>query len=227
MVGQLRIHTANWLTGGIHVLILYGAIHAESAAVWPFALGAMSLVSFAAWIGNYRRLRHIADTPLSNIATAAQGYVEIAGIAEMPGGTPVISKLSLTPCVWYQYEVFEKNSKDEWVLEDSGASDDPFVIRDKGGHCVIDPDGAEIVCSRERTWTQGSYRYREWLLLPREQVYALGKGLLSHSHVAAVPHLLVEASDHALVLRGRHFVHLLFKSSPISGPNHTDAVPGS
>ena len=174
MAGQLRIHTANWLTGGIHVLILYGAIHAESAAVWPFALGAMSLVSFAAWIGNYRRLRHIADTPLSNIATAAQGYVEIAGIAEMPGGTPVISKLSLTPCVWYQYEVFEKNSKDEWVLEDSGASDDPFVIRDKGGHCVIDPDGAEIVCSRERTWTQGSYRYREWLLLPREQVYALG-----------------------------------------------------
>ena len=141
MAGQLRIHTANWLTGGIHVLILYGAIHAESAAVWPFALGAMSLVSFAAWIGNYRRLRHIADTPLSNIATAAQGYVEIAGIAEMPGGTPVISKLSLTPCVWYQYEVFGKNSKDEWTLEESGASDDPFIIRDKGGHCVIDPEG--------------------------------------------------------------------------------------
>ena len=174
MGASLRIHTANWLTGGVHVLILYGAVHAESAAVWPFALGAMSLVSFAAWIGNYRRLRHLADTPLSNIATAAQGYVEIAGLAEMPGGTPIIARLSCTPCVWYQYEVQEKSSKDEWQLQDSGASEEPFIIRDAGGQCVIDPEGAEIVCSSKRTWTQGSYRYTEWLLLPRERVYALG-----------------------------------------------------
>jgi hypothetical protein len=173
-VGKLRIHTANWLTGGIHVLILYGAIHAESAAVWPYAMGAMSLVSFAAWIGNYRRLRHIADTPLSNIETAAQGYVEIAGDAEMPDGTPLVSKLSFTPCVWYQYEIYEKNSKNEWEMEDSGASSDLFIVRDRTGHCVVDPEGAEIVCSRDNTWTKGSYRYREWLLLPRERVYALG-----------------------------------------------------
>jgi hypothetical protein len=134
----------------------------------------MSLVSFAAWIGNYRRLRQIADTPLSNIATAAQGYVEIAGRAEMPGGLPITSKLSLTPCVWYQYAVYEKNSKDDWVEQDAGASEEPFIVTDAGGQCVIDPAGAEIICSRERTWTQGNYRYTEWLLLPREQVYALG-----------------------------------------------------
>ena len=175
MGAGLRIHTANWLTGGVHVLILYGAIHAESAAVWPYALGLMSLVSFAAWIGNYRRLRHLTDTPLSNIATAAQGYVEIAGLAEMPGGTPIIAKLSFTPCVWYRYEMYEKSSKDEWQLEDAGASDEPFIIRDAGGHCVIDPEGAEIVCSGKRTWTQGSHRYTEWLLLPRQRVYALGE----------------------------------------------------
>ena len=171
---SFRIHTANWLTGGAHVIILYGAVHAESAAVWPYALGLMSLISFAAWIGNYRRLRHIADTPLSNIATAAQGYVEIAGLAEMPGGPSITSRLSITPCVWYQYEVYEKSSKDEWDLQDSGASTEPFIIKDAGGQCVIDPEGAEVICARKKTWTQGNYRYTEWLLLPREQVYALG-----------------------------------------------------
>lgn len=174
MGGSLRIHTANWLTGGVHALIVYGAANANSTAVWPYALGAMALVSFAAWIGNYRRLRHISDTPLSNIATAAQGYVEIAGFAEMPRGTPLTSKLSITPCVWYQYELHEKSSKDEWALKDSGVSAEPFIIKDGGGQCVIDPEGAEVMCARERTWTQGSYRYTEWLLLPREHVYALG-----------------------------------------------------
>jgi hypothetical protein len=172
MTGSWRIRKFNWLTGGLHTLILSGAAQAESTAVWPFALGAMSLVSFAAWIGNYRRLRHIADTPLSNIATAAQGYVEIAGAAEMPG-PPLFSKLSMSPCVWYEYSIYEKKNND-WVLEDSAASEEPFIIRDDGGYCVIDPDGAEIICSRERTWTAGNYRYTESLLLPREQVYALG-----------------------------------------------------
>ena len=171
---RLRLHSANWLTGGIHVFIVAAAAQAESMAVWPYALGAMSIVSFAAWVGNYRRLRHVADTPLSNIATAAQGYVEISGRAEMPGGTPFVAKLSLVPCVWFQYEVYEKSSDDKWSLQDSGISDEPFIVKDGTGQCVIDPENAEVLCSRKETWTRGSYRYTEWLLLPRDLVYALG-----------------------------------------------------
>ncbi|MDB5809128.1 MAG: hypothetical protein JWN94_1250 [Betaproteobacteria bacterium] len=173
MAGSFHLRKLNWLTGGLHALILSGAAQAESTAVWPFAMGAMSIVSFAAWIGNYRRLRHIADTPLSNIATAAQGYVEIAGAAEAPAGEPLRSKVSLTPCVWYEYTICEKKN-DDWVVQDSGASDDPFIIRSADAYCVIDPEGAEIVCSHERTWTEGSHRYTESLLVPREKVYALG-----------------------------------------------------
>jgi hypothetical protein len=174
MRGWLRVHSANWLTGGVHCLILAAAAQSESAAIWPYALGLMSLVSFAAWIGNYRRLRQIADTPLSNIATAAQGYVEIAGRAEAPAGTPLLSRLTNLPCVWYHYEVYEKSSDDKWSLQDSGISDEPFVVRDASGQCVVDPEGAEVVCSRKQTWTQDTYRYVEWLLLAREQIYALG-----------------------------------------------------
>ena len=135
MGGRLRLHNFNWLTGGLHALILSLAAQAESAAVWPFALGAMSLVSFAAWMGNYSRLRHIADTPLSNIATAAQGYVEIAGSAEMPEGTPFTSQISHTPCVWYAYVVSEKKGN-EWKVTDSGTSEETFIITDGGGRWV-------------------------------------------------------------------------------------------
>ena len=169
-----RVRSANWLTGGVHGLIAAVAAQAESAAVWPYALAAMSLVSFAAWIGNYRRLRHIDNTPLSNIATAAQGYVEIGGRAELPAGTPLLSRLTNLPCVWYHYEVYEKTSDDKWSLEDSGISEEPFLLRDATGQCVIDPAGAEVVCSRRETWTRGNYRYIEQLLLPRERIYALG-----------------------------------------------------
>ncbi len=175
MRGWLRIHFGNWLTGGVHFVILAMAAHAKSAAVWPYALAAMSLVSFAAWVGNYRRLRQIADTPTSNIATAAQGYVELSGRAQQPGGTPLVSRLTNLPCVWFRYEIYERSSNDRWSLEESGESDDPFVIKDTTGQCIVDPEGAEVVCSRKQTWTKDKYRYTEWLLLPQERIYALGE----------------------------------------------------
>lgn len=174
MAFRLRLSRLNWLTGGLHALILSGAAQAHSAKVWPFALAAMSLVSFAAWIGNYRRLRQIADTPLSTIANAAQGYVEIAGTAQAPAGAPLTSKLSLTPCVWYSYVICER-SKNEWTEREAGASEDPFVITEGGAQCLIDPRGAEIISARERTWTQGDYRYTEALMLPLDKIYALGQ----------------------------------------------------
>jgi len=175
VAGWFRYQSANWLTGGIHFVILGVAAQAESAAVWPYALTAMSLVSFAAWIGNYRRLRQIDDTPTSNIASAAQGYVELNGRAEEPAGTPITSKLTNLPCVWFRYEIHEKSSADKWSLEEAGESDDPFVIKDATGKCIVDPEGAEVISSRKQTWTQGDRRYTEWLLLPQERMHALGE----------------------------------------------------
>lgn len=164
----------NWLSGGAHFFIIAVAAQSDSPEVWPYALFAMSGVSFAAWVGNYRRLRRIADTPLSNIASAAQGFVEIAGCAEA-GSAPILSQLTHLPCLWFQFEVYEKSSDDKWTLRESGTSDAPFVIRDATGACVIDPRGAEVVTSHEDNWTSGSYRYVERLLLPQERIYGLGE----------------------------------------------------
>ena len=174
MRGVFGVQFGNWLTGGIHFGILVVAAQFNTAAVWPYALGAMAGISFAAWIGSYRRVRQISDTPTSNIASAAQGYAEITGRAEQPGGTPLRSKLTNLPCVWFRYEVYAKSSDDNWSLEESGDSDEPFTVKDTTGRCVIDPEGAEVICARKQTWTEGSRRYTEWLLLPQDRVYAIG-----------------------------------------------------
>ena len=171
---QFGFHSANWLAGGIPFVILAVASGGNSPALWPYALASMSLVSFAAWIGNYHRLRQIADTPVSNIASAAQGYVEIAGRAEEPGGVPIRSGVTGLPCVWCHYEIYEKSGRDEQLLEAEDSAD-PFLLTDATGQCVIDPEDGEVITSRKRAWTEGNRRYVEWLLLPQDPIYAIGE----------------------------------------------------
>ncbi|MEK7877806.1 MAG: hypothetical protein AAB325_16640 [Pseudomonadota bacterium] len=174
MRSRLRVHSANWLTGGAHFVIVAVAAQADSAAVWPYALAAMSVVSFVAWVANYRRYRYIADTPTSRIASAAQGYVELLGRAAQLPGAVLLTRFRRLPCVWYRYQVQEKGSDDKWSLKDEGESDDPFLLSDATGQCVIDPEQAEIITSHVETWTEGDYRYTESLLLPQDKIYALG-----------------------------------------------------
>ncbi len=170
-----RVSATNWLSGGIHFVILAIAAQADSPAVWPYAFAAMSLVSFAAWIGNYRRLRYISDTPTSRVVSAAQGYVELLGRADYLPGAKLLSKLTQLPCNWYRYSIDKKTRDEKWSHVESGESDDPFLIKDETGHCVIDPEGAEIITSRKQVWTSGGYRYTEWLLLPQDKLYAIGE----------------------------------------------------
>jgi hypothetical protein len=171
----LRDVTANWLTGGLHVLIVVIAAQADSSDVWPYALAAMSFVSFFAWIGNYRRYRLIHDVPTSKVASAAQGYVEFFGKAAQIPNWPIKSPLSGLPCCWYRYCVERKNSKNEWKTEDSGKSVAHFLLVDETGECVISPDGAEVMCPQKSTWTRGDRRYTEWLVLPQRPLYVLGE----------------------------------------------------
>src|SRR5262245_20479132 len=121
-----RLHQPGWLSGGFHFIILALAIQAESAEVWPYALGVMAAVSFFAWAANYRRYRQINDLPTSKVVSAAQGYVELVGRAEALPGAPILSKLSSSPCCWYSYQIEEKGSNDKWQTVDSGRSVEDF-----------------------------------------------------------------------------------------------------
>jgi hypothetical protein len=166
---------AAWLTGGLHLLIVFVAIQVESARAWPYALAAMCTLSLLAWMANYRRYRQVHDLPTSKVASAAQGYVELFGRSAQIADSPVLSPLTSLPCCWYRYCIERKSSDDKWQHEDSGESVAHFLLVDDTGECVISPDGAEVLYARENTWTQGDRRYTESLLLTGGVLYALGE----------------------------------------------------
>jgi hypothetical protein len=172
-------HRIDWLTGGAHLVILWIAIESETQALWPYALIAMALVSFFAWIGNYRRFRGVHDLPTSRIASAAQGYVELFGRSALIPDSAVTAPCSGLPCCWFSYCVERKTSGDKWVQEDHGESVAHFLLRDETGECVISPDGAEVLYARKSVWTQDDRRFTEWLLLPNGPLYAIGEFVTS------------------------------------------------
>ena len=175
MRGRVRRFRTEWLTGGLHLIILWIAAEAESAEVWPYALAAMAVVSFFAWMGNYRRYRQVHDLPTSRIASAAQGYVELFGRSVPILDSPVTAPLSNLACCWYRYCVQRKTSDNKWRTEDEGESVAHFLLVDETGQCVISPDGAEVLYTRRNSWTHGDRRYTEWLLVPQGPLYAIGE----------------------------------------------------
>lgn len=172
---KLADFRTTWLTGGLHLLILFVAFQAGSTQAWPFALAAMAAVSFFAWMGNYRRYRQIQDLPTSRVASAAQGYVELFGRSAQIPDSPVLSPLTSLPCCWYRYCIERKTGDGKWQHDDSGESVAHFLLVDDTGACVISPDGAEVMYARKSNWTRDDRRYTEWLLLPGGRLYAIGE----------------------------------------------------
>lgn len=175
MIVRLRAHYLNALTSFAHLALLMFAFHLQTRRGWIVCLSLIALISFVAWIANYRRSRIIDDTPTSRVASAAQGYVELAGTSQRDSGSPVVSKVMHLPCCWYRYEVQRRTGDNKWEHVESGESDDPFLLVDATGKCFIDPDGAEIMTSHKQSVTRDDYRYTEWLLFPEDPLYAIGE----------------------------------------------------
>ncbi len=175
-------------------------------ALWLTSLSLIALISLAAWIGVYRRLRVVDDTPTSNIASAAQGYAELSGRCQSTPGAPTFAPYSHLPCVWCRY-VMDGHSNNKWSRRDDGETEATFLLVDSTGSCAVDPAGAEIVTNNKETWIEGDYRYTEWKILQHDPVYVLGEfRTLSHAPSAAdmdsdISALLTEwKRDHAALL---------------------------
>lgn len=175
MLVRLRREYAQLVTSGAQLLLLFVGIKLESREGWLGTLSVMALVSFFAWLSALKRLRAIRGTPTSKVASAAQGYVELTGRGKPFGGTPLISKLRMLPCLWYRYEVERRTSKDKWQTVDSGESSDSFLLRDDTGDCVVDPEYAEIITKHRDQWQDGDYRYTEWKFITDDSLYAIGE----------------------------------------------------
>jgi hypothetical protein len=152
----------------------------------------------AASLRSIRIARLIEDTPTSRVRSAAQGYVELTGRGEPLTGTKNLAPLTLRPCIWWRYKISKKKRTsnkggDSWQTVASGTSGLPFLLDDGSGHCIVKPDGAEIVPTESTTWygdtpwptaTPGrglnpfgerEYRYVEDRIYEHELVYALGE----------------------------------------------------
>lgn len=173
MLVSLRRSYAELITSGAQLTLLFIGIHVGSREGWLASLGLMAAISIIAWLSSLKRLRAIRDTPTSKIASAAQGYIELAGRGRAYG-EPMISKLSRLPCLWHRYRIDEKNSKNEWRTIDKGESAESFLLDDGSGTCVVDPDGAEILTKHKDTWREAQYRYTEWKFIHNDSIYVIG-----------------------------------------------------
>ena len=164
----------DWLSGGGYLALLLLGLETATAAAWAGSLAATLALALLAWQSAQRRLRAVADTPTSRIASAAQGYVELVGRALALPDAPLYSPNHHLPCLWYRYRAFVRE-QNKWRPSGSGESDAPFLLDDGSGRCLIDPAGAEILAPRRDTYTSGDRRVEEELLLAGDRLYVLGE----------------------------------------------------
>ncbi len=175
MLTSLRREYGQLVTSGAQLLLLLVGMQIHTRMGWQVILSVMSLVSLFAWMSALRRLRIVRDTPTSKISSAAQGYTELIGQGKQFSEAPLFSKYSQLPCLWYRYHVERKGSDNKWHTEERGESDQPFLLDDGSGRCVVDPAGAEVLTTHKDTWLDGDYRYTEWRLIGMDTIYAIGQ----------------------------------------------------
>lgn len=156
-------------------------------STWIFLLGMAFLASVFAAFFNYLRLLKITEAPISTIAAAAQGYVELHGISSTQPSlkTPYHG----IPCVWYRAwayanradSSFSKKPIDSRLLE-YVESDHLFRLKDETGTCMVDPKGAEIIFAEQRTFFKNEHRYVEEYLPAGRSIYVLGQLDTRHDH---------------------------------------------
>lgn len=162
--------------GGLQLGLLAFALYGNAPNLWRIVVPMMVPISLWGWHTALRRYRIIGDVPVSHIASAAQGYVELQGVAQKRADAPLLSRITLLPCVWYRYSIEERRGqRGQWTTIESGISDQTFEIKDRTGSCVVDPDDAEVMTSRSDVTVRDGYRYTEEMILPGDSVYALGE----------------------------------------------------
>lgn len=175
MLGWLHREYAQLITSGAQLLLLFIGISQHSRNGWLYSLSVIALISVCAWLSSLYRLRAIRETPISKIASAAQGYVALSGRGKPFCDIPLLSEFSRRPCLWCRYEIEQRGSKKEWVKLDSGETTDSFMLRDDTGDCVIDPEHAEISTQHYARWEDNDCRYTEWRLLQNDFLNVIGQ----------------------------------------------------
>ena len=153
------------------------------------------------------RARLIENTPTAKTRSAPQGYIELQGRGKIMDGEPLSAPLTGLPCTWWSYNIQEKSSytvgkqtRTRWATIDSDVSDSLFLLVDDTGHCIIDPENAEVLPNTTDSWygnqsrpgkrvsslsqsLGGKYRYTERRMHQGDPLLAIGF-MRTHHHAA-------------------------------------------
>ncbi len=164
---------------------------------WKLALAVAAPLCFYFGFRNWRLARLIDDTPLSRIRSAAQGYVELSGVARRTDGQPLLAPLTQLPCVWWQFKIEHHTGMGRnrhWATVNRGSSVAPFRLEDDTGACLVNPTGADVRPGSTIKWRgstpwpippgeghrftgldAGDYRYTEHRIEEQAHVNVIGE----------------------------------------------------
>ncbi len=155
-------------------------LNLSQANTWTYLLSAALILSLFSAIFNYWRLLRITEAPISTIAAAAQGYIELQGVASTQ--KTLKTPYHGMPCVWFRAWAYANrtegalsNQPVDNRLVEYLESDNTFFLEDFTGRCMVDPNGAEVIFSQKRTYLKNEHRYVEEYLPAGKPIYVLGQ----------------------------------------------------
>jgi hypothetical protein len=176
MLKDLRCRYVEKISSCSYLGILVFAIYTYQYKTSVISFFLVAIVSILAWFASYRRSNTISDIATSRIGSAAQGYVELYGLASVNLENLIISPLSGISCIWFRYKVYSKDNSDrEWREVSSNVSETTFEISDGTGKCQVDPDFAEVISPDKKVSYHGIYKHVEELLFAGGNIYVLGE----------------------------------------------------
>jgi hypothetical protein len=175
--GQMVNFVALAVVGGLFYAAYLMHLSPNDHQTWAWMLSVAIALSFFAASFNYWRLLKITEAPISTIAAAAQGYIELHGSAKT--AKPFKTPFQGIPCVWYRSWVYADrydatNKTRETRLIEYVESDEVFQLSDDSGTCMVNPKGAEIIYMQKRTQHKNDHRYVEEYLPSASELYVLG-----------------------------------------------------
>ena len=182
MFNSLRIHAVNLIATGGYLGVFLGAylahIKFSDAHAWWLLISAALLLAIFASIFNYWRLLKISEAAISSIGAAAQGYIELQGIASYLNNQALKTPYQGISCVYFRASAYadvvdDEGNKSTRLLQydESKAS---FRLTDGTGECIVNPAGAEILSLTKTTQHKNNHRYVEEYLPTNARLYVIG-----------------------------------------------------
>ncbi|NTU50130.1 MAG: hypothetical protein HGA87_04465 [Desulfobulbaceae bacterium] len=168
---SVHTHTSSWrllLTfapvfgvGCILMFVIQGDI---DAALTRTVYLVLAPVSLAGWLTGRQMRRVLSERPVIPIADAKAGDVAFRGKATAIPNRPLLLSPNGESCVWY------RNSKTIGRTYSALDSEQPFLLTDASGSCIVLPSKAEISGGHNSSGLGGTER----LILSNDMIYVAG-----------------------------------------------------